>query len=331
MSACRLPPGPRRRTVAVLGRAPGVDRVRESSVEGNNCDAIRRGDRATPRNPLSGVRCRVRITRRRLQGGSGARAGPPVRRREVPSRIRGRDPRRGQPGERHRGHHCRPRRPAGRRHRGRRSHPRTGRVGTRDPGRAIQRPHRPRRRDERARRGVRPGRDGPGGQADQAHARVRRPRLDRQRVLLRRRRAQPRGQGVGRVQRRAHLRDPPRAGGCRRLHRAVELPAADGGVEGAPRDRRREHDRAQACRADSAHLAHARRGLHQGGTARRRRQRPHGSRPSRRRGARVTPGRSHDVVHRLDPGRPADHGARRRHREARAPRARRQGAVRRLR
>ena len=51
--------------------------------------------------------------------------------------------------------------------------------------------------------------------------------------------------------------DPPRGDRRRRLHRAVELPAADGRLEDPPGDRRRQHHRAQAGRAHAAHLADA--------------------------------------------------------------------------
>ena len=50
-----------------------------------------------------------------------------------------------------------------------------------------------------------------------------------------------------------------RAGRRLRPDRPVELPAADGGLEGRPRARRRLHDRAQAGRADAADRAATRR------------------------------------------------------------------------
>lgn len=55
--------------------------------------------------------------------------------------------------------------------------------------------------------------------------------------------------GGGRVHPGAHLDDPPRRGRCRRLHRAVELPVADGGVEARPGLGRRQHRGPEALRA----------------------------------------------------------------------------------
>ena len=103
--------------------------------------------------------------------------------------------------------------------------------------------------------------------------RVRRPRQHRQHRFLRRRGPSPRGQGHRRVLRRPHLEHPARGGRRRRDHHAVELPAADGGVEGAARVGRRMQRRHQARRADAADHADAGAAGHRGGPAGRRLQR----------------------------------------------------------
>ena len=74
------------------------------------------------------------------------------------------------------------------------------------------------------------GREPQRGQVDQAGQRVRRPRHDRQRRLLRRDRPQSRGQGVGRVLGRSHVEHPARTDRGRRIDRPVELPAPDGPI-----------------------------------------------------------------------------------------------------
>ena len=66
------------------------------------------------------------------------------------------------------------------------------------------------------------------------------------------------GQRHRRVPGRVHLDAPARPARCRRVDRAVELPAHDGRVEDRPRARGRQHRRAQAVRAHAAHLAQAR-------------------------------------------------------------------------
>ena len=110
--------------------------------------------------------------------------------------------------------------------------------------------------------GSSPRRVPPDRQADPAGHRVRRPGHHRQHRVLRRCRAESGGQGGGRVRRRPHLERPPRADRRGRLHRAVELPAADGRLEDPPGDRRGKHDRAQARRAHPADLPDVRRGRH---------------------------------------------------------------------
>ena len=128
----------------------------------------------------------------------------------------------------------------------------------------------------------------------------------------------------GRVPRRPHV---VRAPGADRRHRpghAVELPAQHGGLEGRAGDRRRQHRGAQALGHDAPLDAPARRGGRRV-PARRRAQRGHG-RPRHGRGPPRAPdpadGRHHRVGARGDGGRPGG-GIRP---EARAPRARRQGA-----
>ena len=56
-----------------------------------------------------------------------------------------------------------------------------------------------------------------------------------------------------------HQHGPPRSGRRRRLDRALELSADDGGMEARPGARRRQHRGAEALRADAAHDAEARR------------------------------------------------------------------------
>jgi len=54
-------------------------------------------------------------------------------------------------------------------------------------------------------------------------------------------------EGGGGVLRRPHFGDPAREPGGGRLHRSVELPLADGCVQGTARDRGGQHDRVEAC------------------------------------------------------------------------------------
>ena len=66
------------------------------------------------------------------------------------------------------------------------------------------------------------------------------------------RRTLPRGPGRGRVPRGSHLVHPARPARCRRVDRAVELPAEHGDLEGRPRARGRQHRRAEAVGAHAA-------------------------------------------------------------------------------
>ncbi len=147
--------------------------------------------------------------------------------------------------------------------------------------------------------------------------------------LLRGGRAQPRRQVGRRVHGRPHELRPPRAGRRHRPGHAVELPDDDGGLEVRARDRGRQHRRAEALRLHPGLGAAARRDrvrVPAGRRLQRRHRQPrHRSRAGRRPAAR------HGLDHRLGAGR---HGGRRLGRarpQARAPRARRQGAGHRLR
>ena len=115
----------------------------------------------------------------------------------------------------------------------------------------------------------------------------------------------PRGQGRRGVLRRPHVVRPARGDRRGRLGRAVELPAADGRLEGPAGDGRRQHDRPQARRAHAADLADAGRGRRRGGHPRRGGQRGDRHRAGGRRGPDGPPGRRHGVVHRLVRGRAA--------------------------
>ena len=128
-----------------------------------------------------------------------------------------------------------------------------------DAGRAVGRAAQARRPARGRGRGAGADREPAGGQADPAGPRVRRPGHGRQHGVLRRGRPDARGAGDRGVLGRPHQLDPPRGRRRRRLDRALELPAADGRLEGPARRRRRQHDRAQAVRADPADHAAARR------------------------------------------------------------------------
>ena len=223
-----------------------------------------------------------------------------------------------------------------RRHGGRRRPRRRGRAG-RVPPRRLEPDHagralrgaRPHGRPAGGARGrVRPHRVAQHRQAAEVLERLRRPAHDRQPALLRRRRPQPRGQGVGRVPRRPDEHDPARADRRLRLDRAVELPAQHGGVEDRAGARGRQHGRAQAGRADAADGADARPPGARRRPAAGRAERGARPRPGGRRRARPPRGRRADLGHRLDPHRRERHARCRRHRQARAHGARRQGAVR---
>ena len=85
------------------------------------------------------------------------------------------------------------------------------------------------------------------------------------------------------------LLHPQGAGGRGGPDHPVELPAADGGVEGGPGAGGRLHDRAEARRADAAHRAPARRARARGGPPRGRAERDHRRRRDRARRWSTTP------------------------------------------
>ena len=126
-----------------------------------------------------------------------------------------------------------------------------------DAGRALRPAPQARRRDRARRRGFRDPRGAELRQA--AHSRpARRDPGDRRLLpLLRRRRADDARRGGRRISAGPHLDDPPRSDRRRRLDRAVELSADDGGVEARAGARRRQHGRPQALRADAADHAEA--------------------------------------------------------------------------
>ena len=199
-----------------------------------------------------------------------------------------------------------------------------GRVAGQDAEGPHGAPAQARRRHRRERRGARAARVAQRRQA--VVGRRRRAGRDvRQPALLRGRRAQPRGQGRDGVRRGLHVDDPARAARHRRGDLPLELPALHGDVEdrtGAGGRQRPDH---QAGRADAAHDASLRRAGAGGHPARRaagrHRRRDPGGRRARPRSAhppRLAHGRHRDREdHREE---------RRRHGQARAPRARREGA-----
>ncbi|CAA9351252.1 MAG: Aldehyde dehydrogenase, partial [uncultured Gemmatimonadetes bacterium] len=101
----------------------------------------------------------------------------------------------------------------------------------------------------------------------------------------------------------------PRADGRVRGHHPLELPAADGGVEGGPGHRLRQHHGAEAGRADPAHRPGAGPRGRRGGAPGRGAERGDGLRRVRGGRAGQTPGRGQDRLHRLHRGR-QDHPAR---------------------
>ena len=204
-----------------------------------------------------------------------------------------------------------------------------GGWGTSTPGRALAGHPQAGRRARGARRRDRRARVGQRRQADRGLQGRRGPGHGRQPALLRRRRALHGGQGGGRVPRGLHLDDPPRAGRRHRPDRAVELPDHDGRLEDRPGAGHRQHDRPQAGADHAAEHDPARRdrvGVPAQGRAQRhrRRQRP-------RRGAGRARRRRHGLAHRLGRDRQVDRRARGQDAEEGPPRARRQGAGRRLR
>ena len=98
-----------------------------------------------------------------------------------------------------------------------------------------------------------------------------------------------------------HAQGAGRGGGS---DHPVELPAADGRVEGGPGAGGGLHDRAEAGRADAADRAAPRRAGARGRAPRGRAQRDHGRRRDRRRAGGPS-GRGQDRLHRLDRGRAA--------------------------
>ena len=179
-----------------------------------------------------------------------------------------------------------------------------------DPGRALDCAAEVRRRDRGARRRARRPRVGQRRQAARRRAVGRGAGDGRQHPLLRRRRAQHGGQGVGRVPRGPDLDHPPRAGRRRRPDRAVELPDDDGDLEDRPGAGDRQHARPQAGRDDAGHVAEARRDRGRALPARRlqRHLRP---RRADRRAARHAPRRRHGLADRLAGHRQVDRRARR--------------------
>ena len=144
----------------------------------------------------------------------------------------------------------------------------------------------------------------------------RRDRRDgRQPALLRRRRALHGGPGRRRVHGGPHLVHPPRAGRRGRPDRALELPAADGGLEDRPGARDRLHDRAQAGRDDAGHDAAARRAGRRD-PARGRAQRDLRPRRRGRAAAGRAPRRRHGLADRLGRHRQADRRRGRRRRSS---------------
>ena len=140
---------------------------------------------------------------------------------------------------------------------------RGGREGLRelvadDAGGALGPAAEARRRDRARGGGLRRARGAQLRQAAHPGAARRNPGDRRLLPLLRRRGARDARPGGGRISRRPHLDGPARSHRRRRLDRAVELSADDGGVEARARARRRQHGRPEALRADAADHAEAR-------------------------------------------------------------------------
>ncbi len=176
--------------------------------------------------------------------------------------------------------------------------------------------------DPRARRGARPPREPADGQAllrgDRGHGRhgphlrlLRRPRPGQ-----RRRDAQRAGRDDEHGRARARRRH--------RRHHAVELPDADGGLEGGPVAGRRQRDDPQAGDGEPADQPRAGEDLRGGRPPRGRLPGRHRLRRRDRRLPRRPRGRRHGRLHRLGRGRQAHHAQGRRQREEGRPRAGRQ-------
>ena len=187
-----------------------------------------------------------------------------------------------------------------------------------------------RRRDRGERRRDREARGAERGQAGCCDALGGDPADRRQPPVLRRRGPHDGGPGGGGVHGRVHELRPARADRRRRLDRAVELPADDGDLEDRSRARHREHDRPEALGDDAAHGAQAGR-AHRRHPAARCLQRRDRRRSPRRRRDRAAPRRRDRLSHRRHGDGQADRGQLRRDTEARAPGARRQGALHRVR
>ena len=181
-----------------------------------------------------------------------------------------------------------------------------------------------RRRDRRERRGARAARVAERRQALVGRGRRARDHV-RQPPLLRRRGAEPRGEGRRRVRRGLHVDDPARAARDRRGHLPVELPAVHGRLEDGPGARRRQRPDHQAGRADAADDAALRRAGPGGAAAGRAPGRDGRRRPGRRR-PRAASGDLARLAHGRHGDGQADREERGRHGQARPPRARRQGA-----
>ena len=179
----------------------------------------------------------------------------------------------------------------------------------------------------RARRGAGGRRGQSDRQAGAARYRVRRSGQRRQHRLLRGSGAASRGQGHRRVLGRPHVEHPARGHRRGRDHHAVELPAADGGVEGHSRIGRRLLGGDQARRGDAADDADAGPARQRGGAARRRAQRRHRRRGRRRHRTGRPPRRRPGDVHRLNGRRTQGDVGRGAARPPHPTRTRRQGAV----
>ena len=225
-------------------------------------------------------------------------------------RRRGRRPdvRCRQPGERH-GHRDGPARWS----RGRGSRRRRGTEGVRGPqgvGQLGGRQARPNAREVRgphqgAHRGTGPAREPERRQADQRRARRGHRCQPRVRLLRRRRQQDLRPDDPGLEARPGH--DPARADRRRGAHRAVELPAADGLVEGRAGPGRGQHRDPQARKLLPVDGAAARRARPRGRHPARRPQRRDRSGRDGRRVHRSPPGHRQGRVHRRDHDRPGDH------------------------
>ena len=183
--------------------------------------------------------------------------------------------------------------------------------------------------DQGAHRGARPAREPQRRQADQRRARRGHRRQPRLRLLRRRRQQGLRPDDPGLEA--GPGPDPARADRRGRADRALELPAADGLVEGRAGARRGQHGDPQAGQLLPVDGDPARRAGARGGHPARRPQRRHRPGRHRRRRDRRPSGHRQGRLHRRDDDRPGDHAAGRRQREEGLARARRQEPQHRLR